>query len=686
MDHDPEHKQEQSDFTDEKKENLDPGMPDLNKPKKNIFSRFKERVSEMAESVKIRVRMSGPQQLAEKFVEFKYRDHEHRVNYLENEKRIFSARIADLKDRLSKIDASAESVITNIGDLPVGIRQKFDNEKKLLQDALQKNRELLEDVDQQLSVQQDKTDQYDKKFEKLTEKTEKSISEVLANPEARLNHLKDLHKQAVVEANNFETRIAETEEALGYMPLVWDGAPSRTEQDVYAAQIKELRDLLKFYKKQLDQRRNTAEQTAEQTRVLEKRLKYLQDKKEGYAKLAEKGFTPREFEKEPELIGEYVEDKNKSEAERQKSLEEYLRRARYPIDRIIEAWNSLYMTKLMILPNEFKNSMTEQDRSSANKIGIDFHDFMDILKVYAKKKKIKFDFDLREFMADVQKLPRMKNEPKRKGEPQLLAADASESESSELPDYESPLIDVGSSTELKQEFGNSSLEGKETPESDKNKRYERSVILFEKAWNEYFSDQFHLNAAEFNDEAAKQFSPEKYKELNLRQLFAVAQSLFIKNRFKAKYSEIIHDPVKKEKYKQNIANFRIFFTEKTKGRTRIDKFFDGDKSNDKRLSKEWQDLYEKKFELGALCSLWNEIGDFIVSPKILSKFEKEFAGYTDESNVSIGEFLDVVEQYKNQQKPKSTGKSSGYSFEIDQLMFEGLVKYNTENNNDRTRS
>ncbi|MBU6447950.1 hypothetical protein KGQ24_03885, partial [Patescibacteria group bacterium] len=131
--------------------------PELNREKGTIFSRVKDRMAEIAGSAKIRARMAGPERFAEAYNQFKFRDHEHRVNYLHDEQRIFATRIEDLQSKIEKIDQSADSVIANIGDLPSDIRQKFEAEKELLKKALEKNKELLADVEQQMSVQHEKT-------------------------------------------------------------------------------------------------------------------------------------------------------------------------------------------------------------------------------------------------------------------------------------------------------------------------------------------------------------------------------------------------------------------------------------------------------------------------------------------------------------------------------------------------
>ncbi|MBU6447433.1 hypothetical protein KGQ24_01145 [Patescibacteria group bacterium] len=381
-----------------------PETPDLNRGKGTIFSRVKDRMVEIAGSAKIRARMAGPERFAEAYNQFKFRDHEHRVNYLQDEQRIFASRIEDLQSKIEKIDQSADSVIANIGDLPSDIRQKFEAEKELLKKALEKNKELLADVEQQMSVQHEKTEQYDRKLKDIAKNLRESIDKALAGPEDRLQYLKGLSLQAGIEAANFRERLEEAETALDHMQLVWDSAASKTEQDVYKDQMAELKRLLKDYKKQLADREKVAAQAHGKSDALGKRLNYLRDKRDKYAAIEQNGVVPETVLKE-----------KKEEAEKIREIETFLSRGRYSLDRVIEEWNKLYKSKLDLSGEDFKALFSQKERldklfygERAQRAGVDYYTFIDLVSVYAKWKKIKLDFDTSKFIFEMQKLPRIK--------------------------------------------------------------------------------------------------------------------------------------------------------------------------------------------------------------------------------------------------------------------------------------
>ncbi len=813
VDHDPQ--QQQLEEFGRDRTSADQNAPDLNKPKKNIFSRVKERVMEMGGSAKIRSKMAGPERFAEAYNTFKLRDHEHRVDYLDNEKRIFSSRISDLQGRLDKIDASAESVMANIGDLPADIRQKFDAEKKLLQDALEKNKALLADVEQQLTVQHEKTSQYDEKLKIIARDLRKSIEQVLAGPESRLKYLKELQLQSAKEAINFQDKITEVETALGYMPIVWDKAPSETEQQIYAEQIKELNRLLKFYKKQLAEREKTVKTSGEKTEGLERRLSYLRGKKNKYAAIEERGLTPAsvlqeqkaedekrekielflskgrypldrvieewnklykskldisgndfkrmfgekeraegvnfytfmdlisvyarekniklDFDtnkfvaemqklprvKEPEKHGHGHEHTHKEHAKNEKghdkddadkeNLAEHLRYTKYDLDLLIGEWNDLYRGKLMILPNEFKHSITEQGRLDIENKGIELGYFIDIVKIYARRKKIKINFDINEFYkavdkniitAEVEEVPSAAPEPEPQSsedaanhevsgeqahaEPDSVAhggEDESPSQEETEPEVESESEPAGHESEVSDAVSAAPELSAET-----NKKYEHNVTEFVRVWNKYLSEQFNLDQDELKREASEMFDPERFKTISISQLFEVLQRMFLKKDLGNKFDEIMSRPGDRKEFLSAIKKFNKLFSENRKGLAKLERLLKGKSFKEtSQLKVQQEQLYDQKFSLAYLCDKWNEGSDFKMRIDELTRPGQLLKGNNSDSAVEVGAFLDAVEEYVGEKVPVANSQVN-LTYVFGRVNIEEIINFDISHNRAAARS
>lgn len=816
-----------------------PKTPDLNRGKGNIFSRVKEKVAEMAGSAKVRAKMAGPERFAEAYNQFKFRDHEHRVNYLQDERRIFATRIEDLQSKIEKIDQSAESVIANIGDLPTDIRQKFEAEKELLKKALEKNKGMLSDVEQQLSVQNEKTGEYDKKLKDIAKNLRESIDKVLAGPEERLQYLRDLGLQAGREALNFENKIGEIETALDHMPVVWDNAASKTEQDIYADQIKELRQLLKYYKKQLSERANTIKRTGDKSDALDKRLGYLRGKRDKYAAIEQNGIVP-----------EAVLNEKKAENEKIREIENFLSKSRYPLDRVIAGWNKLYKSKLdlsgedfnalfnernrlnklfygeksqregidyytfmslvsvyakwkkinldfdtqkfifemqklprlkesrghehghgsehgghgekshghegeeqmaermrynkysldaliagwnklhraemMILPNEFKNAITEQGRLEIKDKGIDIYYFADLVRQYAKKKKVKLHLDINEFAkavkdfsefdksgevhehanaaveenaevnpggTDVPNVETDDVEPTEHPEnvsvstlrePKLNISEMPDAQSTDIADYESPLIG-NSATEFDEDNEARAVEVRAL-ESGKNNKYERTINEFVRVWNKYFSGELKIDQAEFQSQALEMFEAKRFKTISISQMLEVMQKFFLKKEFGDNADEIVSGRGHRKDFIFALKKLSKFFSDNKKGFAHLEKSLKGKSFKEAtQLRVEQEQLYGRKSNLAYLCDKWNEGSDFKLIIADLTRSGQPLSGMDAKADVEIGAFLDAAEEYVSKKVSVPSGQVN-LTYIFGKLNFEQIINYDIRHNRAAARS